>query len=77
LKFETVHVHARRGRLKLEVWEVVVIGGGWGQRRIRGVVPAHPVFEGAEVERLFGLDGWGTLVLCESVAVLREDDGVG
>jgi hypothetical protein len=26
---------------------------------------------------LFGLDGWGTLVLCESVAVLREDDGVG
>jgi hypothetical protein len=26
---------------------------------------------------LFGLDGWGTLVLCEGVAVLREDDGVG
>jgi hypothetical protein len=25
---------------------------------------------------LFGLDDWVTLVLCESVAVLREDDGV-
>ena len=76
MEFETVHAHVRGGRLKFEVREVVLVGGGWGQRRVRGVVPAHPVFEVAEVGWLFGLDDGVTLVLCESVAVLREDDGV-